>query len=142
MARRHFFRQNDSPRLTPGHRESSELGIASFQERSLKLAVGTSGLLGVRAGPVPPHRLIQTLEAHAFIEGGGRPGGGAGCGEGSWLSQHHFLMFNFLKPVVLLLLLLVLMKDSGSTSSGLSLNTQWEDAGAGHQGSRQGAWPS
>lgn len=50
-----FVPQNGSLRLTPGLRGSSELGVASFQEPSLKLAAGTSGLLGVRAGPVPPH---------------------------------------------------------------------------------------
>lgn len=44
-----FVPQNGSLRLTPGHRESSEIGIASFQEPSLKLAVRTSGLFGVRA---------------------------------------------------------------------------------------------
>lgn len=66
---------------------------------------------------------------------------GLGVGRASLAIQHHFLEF-FLKPVVLLLLLLVLVKGSGSTSSGLTLNTQWEDAGAGHQGNRQGAWLS
>lgn len=62
-----FVAQNGSLRLTPGHRESSELGIASFQEPSLKLAVGTSGLLGVRAGPVPPPHASSTHWRHMHL---------------------------------------------------------------------------
>lgn len=51
-----------------------------------------------------------------------------------WLSQHHFLEFDFFQLVLFLLLLLDLLKGCGSTSGGFTLITQWEDAGAEHQG--------
>lgn len=64
---RHFVPQNGSLGLTPGHRESSELGIANFQELSLKIAVWTSGLLGVRPGPVLPPTASSKLWKHMHL---------------------------------------------------------------------------
>lgn len=75
LTQKAFFPQNCSLRLTPGHRQSTELEVASFQEPGLKLAMGASGLLGVRAGPVPPTTSSPRHCRHAHLLKGGGGGG-------------------------------------------------------------------
>lgn len=79
-----FVHQNGRFRLTRGHRGSSELEVARFQEHGLKLVGEASGFLGVKAGPFPPTTASPRCWRHAhLLKGGGRPGSRTGCGEGT-----------------------------------------------------------
>ena len=121
-----FVPQNGLLMFPPGHRESSELGGSKFLRTQPETSHGDFWPSWSQSGACPPpHRLIQTLEAHAFIKGGGVGDQevGLGVGKASLVTQCHFLEFNFLKPAVFLLLLLILVKGCSSISGGLTLNT-------------------
>lgn len=99
-----FLPQNGSLRLTPGHRESSEMGITSFQEPSLKLAVRTSGLLGVRAVVAcpTPHASSRHWRHMHLLKGVGDQEVGLGVGRASLVIPASLLRVQLLKASGLL----------------------------------------